>query len=217
MSGHLLKREGVRVRVLFLTESSSLGDLVSKLLNGPGLSIDARAMPTDLPRIQADLVDQVAAWRAREAYGRFKEQGEGLMLIEQGLYVPALEGWPGPYTKAFFGRIPGGPSVIHKLLWQDGIRRSAECNLVEALAYMDERLEEPKLFLRSEQGLITDRPMGERGERREDVLDRYFVPDGYCSTVAQMGANEFETYRYSKRMTAHYREFADWITSRRCP
>lgn len=205
------------MRVLFLTESSSLGVLVPKLLNGPGLSIDARAMPADLPRIQADLVDQVAAWRAREAHGRFKEHDVGLMLVEWGLYVPALEGWPGPYAGAFFGRIPGGPSVIHKLLWQGGIRRPAACNVVEVLAYMDDRLESPRLFLRTEPGVVTDRPMGEPKDGRRSPLWQYFVPDGYCSTVAQMGANEFETYRRSKRMTAHYREFADWITSRRRP
>lgn len=59
------------------------------------LGDDVAALNYDYPEIQADSLERVAAYGARDAY---EHVGEPVIVDDAGLYLEGFEGFPGPYS-----------------------------------------------------------------------------------------------------------------------
>ncbi len=132
--------------------------------------------PLDLPEIQSlDLVEVLEA-KAREA---FKRLGRAVVVEETGLFLDALNGFPGPLVKWMLESV--GPEGIARTCQGLGnMNAQARC----ALAYFDgERLLNAEGETR---GKLVLEPKGRHGFGWDPI----FVPEESELTYAQLSAEE---------------------------
>ena len=149
--------------------------------------------------VQADSIEDVAKASAVDAA---KKCGLPIIVEDAGLFIKALNGFPGPYSSYVFRTI--GTKGILKLM-NDLQKRSAWFESV--VAFYDMNLESPKCFHGKVEGKITEQSRGLEGFG----FDPVFVPlrDGEA-TFAELSIAEKN--RHSHRAKA-LRAFAEWYVS----
>ena len=88
------------------------------------LGVDLVNEPLDLPEIQSLDIEKIASYKAEEAYEILKKP---VMIEDTGLYLEALNDFPGPLVKFFLDSIG-----VEKLSEFKGGARAATC-----IAYFD--------------------------------------------------------------------------------
>ena len=125
----------------------------------------------DTTEIQADKVEEIAMHSAKEASDKLKKS---VLKNDTGLFIEALNGFPGPYTHYVDERL--GEEKILKLLENETNRRAC---FIEAYAYCEYN-KEPIVFTSITNGTIALEKSGEYGWN----WDFIFIPDGYDKTLA---------------------------------
>ncbi len=93
----------------FATSNTHKFSEVSAILADHGISVEMASL--ELREIQADTLEEIAAEKAREACRRV----DGPAMVEDtGLFVDALNGFPGPYS-AYVFRTVGNQGVLRLL------------------------------------------------------------------------------------------------------
>lgn len=178
-----------------------------------GYDIEVIHENIDLPESRNNIY-QIATDKARAAYETIKKP---VIVIDAGLYIPALNGWPGPFVNEALNKL--GIEGILKLLEDKprglGLRR---CVFVNCLAYCDETLKQPKIFESRAEGILTVAPRGkiEKGKESKSWsnLDLIFIPEGESKTLAEMKeGNEYEIWRRRRLETKESctAQFAEWF------
>ena len=146
-----------------------------KILEPLGFEVDNIKMETT--EIQADCVDDIAKYSAKEASEVLKMD---VLKNDTNFCVEALGGFPGPYTHYVDDKL--GEEGILKLL--DGVD-NRNAYFVEAFAYC-EYGKEPVVFKSITKGTITKEKSGSYGWS----WDFIFIPDGYDKTLANYNDDE---------------------------
>lgn len=107
----------------FFTTNQSKLRAAQRCLNPHGIDVDGRS--DALYEIQADDVELIAQHKAAQAYAR---AGRPVIVEDSGLFIDALNGFPGPYLKTVMTTV--GSSGLLRLL--DG-RDDRSCTLRSAL------------------------------------------------------------------------------------
>lgn len=134
-----------------------------------GISVVAKAI--DCPEIQADTIEEVAKYSSKYASDYL---GEDTLKNDSGLVIPALNGFPGAYSK-----------YVDQTLGEDGILKlmegveEREAYFLEVLAYT-ERGKEPVTFTSKTEGTLAKVKSGDNGWS----WDFIFIPKGYDKTLA---------------------------------
>jgi XTP/dITP diphosphohydrolase len=149
--------------------------------------------------VQADRIEDVAKASALDAA---KKCDLPVIVEDAGLFIKALNGFPGPYSSYVFRTI--GTQGILKLM-EKVDRRDARFESV--VAFFSSSLRLPKCFQGKLEGMITEEPRGLKGFG----FDPIFVPfqDGEA-TFAEISIAEKN--RRSHRAGA-LRAFAEWYVS----
>jgi XTP/dITP diphosphohydrolase len=148
--------------------------------------------------VKSDDVVVVAREAARAAYRTLKRR---LVVDDTGLYISALNGFPGAYA-----------AFVQKTIGNDGILRLMErltdrtASFVTAAAYADGR--NIKTFVGEMRGHIALAPSGEEGFGYDPI----FICDGETRTYAEM--NLSEKIAISHRSKA-FSLFLDWYSELR--
>ncbi len=151
------------------------------------------------PEIQADDVRVIATASAAALMQHIREP---FIVEDAGLFIDALNGFPGPYSAYVLRTI--GVNGILKLM--EGIRdRSAR--FVAAIAYADSEVG-VKVFTGEVRGTIATEARGAGGFG----FDPIFVPEGWSRTFAEVGPEEKS--RISHRGRA-FRALMEWLLSER--
>jgi len=141
-------------------------------LEPAGHTVAQRAL--EYPEVQAvtlaEVVEFGLEWLAQ------RHAGEALLIDDAGLFVDALGGFPGVYSRYAYDTI--GPAGVLALLG-DGAERSAEFRCVLGLLLPDGGRQ---LFRGSCRGRITRTPRGNGGFGYDPV----FVPAGDERTFAEL-------------------------------
>ncbi len=155
-------------------------------------------IPLDIDKIeiQSDDIGKIALFAARQAYSVVKSP---VIVDDTGLYIEALNGFPGPYAEYVYRTI--GLNGILKLLLEEKNRRAY---FETALACVCPPWE--KIFKEKVEGKIVTRPRGEKGFGYDPI----FSPLGTEKTFAEMSIEEKN--RYSHRAKAFHR-LGKWITT----
>ncbi len=148
--------------------------------------------------IQSGSLAEIALTAARAAY---LELGEPIIVEDAGLYIEALNGFPGPYSSYVYKTL--GCKGILKLL--EGVKRR-DAYFESAVAAVIPPYEE--VFVARIRGIIAREPRGGEGFG----FDPIFVPRGDDRTFAEMGLEEKN--RYSHRARA-LRMLGEWLRSRK--
>ena len=147
----------------------------------------------DLEEIQSGSLGAIAA---RKAAGALSLCARPVIAEDAGLFVDALNGFPGPYSAFVHGTI-GCAGVLRALAQMD--RGASFC---AAVAYADPGSPEPRVFESCVRGTIAER---ERGEGWG--YDPIFSPGGSAETYAQMDRKNDVSHR-----AVALEKFAAWFT-----
>lgn len=163
---------------------------------------DVYLEPVDIKKleIQSTSLDDIATYAAIDAYKQF---GRTVVVEDSGLFIEALNGFPGPYSSYVYRTI--GLSGVLKLM-QGETNRRARFEAVVALA-IDE--DEVHLFKGVVEGTIAYEIRGNKGFG----FDPIFIPvEGDGRTFAEMDIDEKN--RYSHRGKA-FDALGRWISMNR--
>jgi len=150
--------------------------------------------------IQSDSLEEIAQASVMEAFEKYRLP---MVVEDAGLFIDALNGFPGPYS-AYVYRTIGNKGLL-KLMERMDTRKAT---FRSAIAYFSLQLKSPICFEGSVSGKIVHE------ERKADNkmgfgFDPIFKPDKSDKTFAQM--NVVEKCKRSHRAAA-FRKFAGWYT-----
>jgi XTP/dITP diphosphohydrolase len=152
--------------------------------------------------IQSESLEEIAKKSVEEAFKKCKLP---IIVEDAGLFIEALNGFPGPYA-AYVYKVIGNKGILK--LMEKVENRKAKFQSV--IAYCSSKLEPPLCFKGEVAGIIT------KEERRGSSgfgFDPIFEPlDSGGKTFAEMTVEEKN--RYSHRAEA-LRKFAEWY-KRKC-
>ena len=148
----------------------------------------------DYPEIQSEELAEIAAAGARDA---FDEIGEPVFVDDAGLFIDALDGFPGPYSSYVEERL--GIERVRALAERED-DRGASFRAVVAYADAD--------TLETFEGAVPGRIVPARGEGGFGY-DPIFEHRG--QTFAEMSTEEKNTVSHRGRALA---KFADWVADR---
>jgi len=149
--------------------------------------------------IQDDSLENIAKISAADAA---KKSNLPVFVEDAGLFVKALNGFPGPYSSYVFRTV--GVKGILKLM-QNEKKRDAHFLSVVAFSNSQELLE-PKCFRGMVEGKITYEERGKQGFGFDPVFEPF---GGNGKTFAEMTTQEKN--KYSHRAQA-LRKFAKWYS-----
>lgn len=158
------------------------------------LGIEVENVKMETTEIQANTIEEVAKYSAKEASEKLKCN---VLKNDTGLCIDALKGFPGPYTHYVDEKI--GEDGILKLL--DGVE-NRKASFIEAFAYC-EYGKEPIVFKSITTGTIALEKSGTYGWS----WDYIFIPDGYDKTMANYPDDE----RCLVWNTDAYKELAEFL------
>jgi len=188
-------RSGSRMAMRFVLVTTNKGKAseFSQIFKEYGFNFRVEPMAT--PEIQEDDLRKIARYSVLYAY---KVLREPVLVEDAGLFIKALNGFPGPYSSYVYKTI--GVDGILKLM-EGVVRRDARFE--SALAFYSP-LTELKIFTGAVEGRISEEPKGRGGFG----FDPIFIPDGSIKTFAEMSLEEKN--RFSHRARAA-RKFAEWF------
>jgi len=164
-----------KATIYFLTNNTHKYEEVKPIAEKYGFQI---RMYKDIEKVEIQSNDllEIAKYAALHAYTKINKP---LMVEDAGLFVHALNGFPGPYSSYVFKTI--GYEGILKLL-KNSSNREACFRSAVVLIY------EPFIItcLGETTGTITTTPRGNKGFG----FDPIFVPSGSTKTFAEMSINE---------------------------
>ena len=161
--------------------------------------ITLRRLPAKGTELQDDDVAEIARRSALETFSRAKKP---LFVEDTGLFVPALNGFPGPYA-SYVNRTIGPESLV--TLMKGVKNRSAE--FVSAVAYCCGP-SGARVFCGKLPGLISNTPRGTNGFG----FDPIFVPAGSEMTLAEMSPEQKGAISHRSKAL---RSLGRWLESRR--
>lgn len=148
--------------------------------------------------IQSDSLIDIALYAARDAYRRLRLP---LIVDDSGLFIEALNGFPGPYSSYVYDKI--GYQGILKLM--ESVRNREACFRTVAVL-IHHAIEE--VFVGETCGVIAESPRGTGGFG----FDPIFIPDGYTVTYAEMTLEE------KNKVSHRYKAFSklgEWVARTR--
>jgi XTP/dITP diphosphohydrolase len=148
--------------------------------------------------IQSDSLEEIARASVIEAFERYQLP---MVVEDAGLFVEALNGFPGPYS-AYVYRTIGNKGLLRLMERTDNRKAKFE----SVVAYYSSQLRAPMCF----EGVVTGEIVHEEkraGDRGGFGFDPVFKPDNSDRTFAQM--NAIEKCKLSHRAEA-FRKFAEW-------
>jgi len=191
----LINCSGLKMAMRFVLVTTNRGKVkeFSEIFTEYGFNFRVEPMAT--PELQENDLRKIARYSVFYAY---KVLREPVLVEDAGLFIKALNGFPGPYS-----------SYVYKTIGVDGILKlmedvnEREARFESALAFYSP-LTELKIFTGAVRGRISENPRGSKGFG----FDPIFVPDGSDKTFAEMDLEEKN--RFSHRARAA-KKFAEWF------
>jgi XTP/dITP diphosphohydrolase len=186
--------------VFFATGNVHKFDEARNLLAKIGIAVGMLKVKGE--ELQSDSLVEIAQASAREAFNRCCLP---VIVEDAGLFIDALNGFPGPYA-AYVYKTIGNKGVLELM---DGVE-ARKAVFRSAIAYCDSDTEAPVVFEGEAQGEIT---VNERSgsDKSGFGFDPIFRPSGSMKTFAQMTLEEKS--HFSHRANA-ISKFAEWYKKR---
>lgn len=201
----MLHADPIHRSLLVSTRNAHKVEEIREILGSRFLISDLSGFP-GFPEVEetGSTFHENAAIKALAASARF----EGWVIADDsGLEVDALDGAPGVRSARFSGESATDASnrtlLLEKLLSVRGKARSARFLCVIALARDGKVLAS---FSGSVEGVIIPQEKGTGGFG----YDSLFIPEGYCETFAQLGADIKNTLSHRARALSELKNWAHW-------
>lgn len=181
------------MRILFVTKNEHKVLEARYILSAYGVEVVRAEAPK--VEIQSDSIEEIAGYSARSICEKLKPT-EPYVVEDAGLFVNALNGFPGPYSEYVHRKI--GIKGLLKLL--EGVEdREAYFKSCVGLCWRNM----VRVFVGVVEGWIADVPRGDKGFG----FDPIFVPKGYGRTFAELNVEEKSAISHrgkALRLLAHW-------------
>ncbi len=164
------------MKIYFITKNAHKVIEAAEAIRGFNIDLAEAPEGVEKEEVQSDSIEEISLRAAKEAMKIFNEP---FVVEDDGLFMDAYGGFPGPYT-AYAYRTIGLRGVIALARAAGDYRASFRSALT---LHVNGRL---YLFTRSVKGRISDQPRGAQGFG----FDPVFVPEGMTRTFAEMTAEE---------------------------
>ncbi|MCX8150084.1 MAG: XTP/dITP diphosphatase [Candidatus Bathyarchaeota archaeon] len=186
--------------IFFATNNIHKFNEVRNILAKQGVSVGMLRVKS--VEIQSDSLTEIARVSAKDAFKRCKLP---IIVEDAGLFVDALNGFPGPYT-AYVYKTVGNKGLL-KLMEQ---LKSRTAKFRSSIAYCDNVKSEPLCFEGESLGEVI-------GEERANSpssfgFDPIFQPCGSNKTFAEMNIEEKNLFSHRAQAII---KFASWYISHR--
>ena len=169
----------------FVSSNPNKFQEIQKILNEYNIQISFRQ--TDLPEIQTDSLEDIALFSAKHAYSQVQQP---LFTEDTGLFIQALEGFPGPYASFVFKTI-GNPGILRLLKEQSN--RNAIFKTALALILSETEF---ITFLGETKGTIALTEKGKKGWGYDPI----FIPsEGDGRTYGEMTIDEKNSLSHRRK------------------
>ena len=181
--------------------TSNPNKVVEGNIVGKEFGIEFVQIMEDYPEIRDEDVARVAEEGAKFVYGSVKEP---IIVEDTGLFINALNGFPGTYSKFVFRKI-GNDGILRLMKGMDsgagqGNRRAV---FVSAIGYYDG--DRVIVFKGEVNGRITSEPKGNVGFGYDPI----FMPDDYDKTFAENRELKLEISHWRNS----FQKFCEWLVS----
>lgn len=149
----------MRKEIIFITTNAHKVEEIRDLADVESKDIAIEHLDYNYPELQLDETEEVASASAdyiRESKGMTKP----FFIEDSGMFIPALNGFPGPFSAFVFKSI-GNDGILKLMVDKKGEARRATFKTVVALCESHEK--EPILFVGTVEGKIADVGRGEGG------------------------------------------------------
>ncbi|MFN4132943.1 MAG: XTP/dITP diphosphatase [Candidatus Hadarchaeales archaeon] len=167
---------------------------VKEIAEKHGIKIVQRSLP--VIEIQSGSLAEIARFSANHAFSILKSP---CFVEDAGIFISALNGFPGPYSKFVFMTI--GNAGVLKLLNKNNNR---DAKFISAVGYCNGS-RKTKVFLKSVAGKISQKPRGTFGFG----FDPIFIPEeGDGRTFGEMSIEEKNAFSHrAKAVEAFFKWF----------
>jgi XTP/dITP diphosphohydrolase len=145
----------------------------------------------DVPEIQSLELKEIARYKVEFAFEKVKRP---CFVMDAGLFLDCLNGFPGPFVKWYFSKTVGADKTC-KIASLFGQR---SCIWTTVLAYYSGK--EIFYFEESVRGLIPEQPRGTNGYD----WDVIFMPERETRTFAEMTFEEKQQYALTRRLLTRF-------------
>lgn len=187
----------VKKELVFITTNSHKVKEIEALAEAESKDIAIVHRDYDYPELQLDEIEEVAEESAK--YIRAKTGiEESFFLEDSGLIIPALNGFPGPFS-AFVFKTIGNEGILNLMADKKGEERTATFKTV--VAFCDSQRDAPVIFAGTVSGRIADDIRGSGGFGYDPI----FEVEG--KTLGEMSAEEKNTVSHRSKAFKKLLEF----------
>ncbi|MCX8196056.1 MAG: XTP/dITP diphosphatase [Acidilobaceae archaeon] len=182
-------------KVAIVTSNAAKGEEARRILER--LGIEAEVVEMEKLEIQSESLEEIALRAARAAYEVLRRP---LVVDDSGLFVEALNGFPGPYSSYVYKKI--GVRGVLKLM--EGVK-DRRAYFKTALAYVSQGVE--RVHVGVVWGRIAEEARGSGGFG----FDPIFIPEGHSRTFAEMEPWEKDALSHRARAYEAFAAELKWI------
>jgi XTP/dITP diphosphohydrolase len=168
---------GSKRRLIFVTTNAHKVREITDLAESEPSEITIEQLDYDYPELQLDDIEAVA----RESANYVRVQTgikEPFFLEDSGLIIPALNGFPGPFSAFVFTTI-GNEGILNLMADKSGEERNATFKTV--VAYCESPKSAPMLFVGTVEGRIAEEIRGSGGFGYDPIFEVQGVTFGEMS------------------------------------
>jgi XTP/dITP diphosphohydrolase len=178
--------------VLFASSNKNKYQEAKKILGKFGINVGF--YKCNLTEIQADSIKEIANQKAINAFLKCKKP---VIVEDDGLFINALGGFPGPFSSYVFKTI--GNNGILKL-----VKTNRNAKFQSVIGFCDKK-KKPKLFDANVKGKIAKNIRGKGWG-----YDPIFTPSGKSKTYAELSDKNELSHRYQA-----LKKFANWYLNKK--
>ncbi|MEA1999609.1 MAG: XTP/dITP diphosphatase [Euryarchaeota archaeon] len=174
----------MKKELVFITSNKHKVKEIRALANSESKDITIVHLDYDYPEFQLDEIEKVAEESVNYIWMYSEIKVEKPFFIEDsGLTIPALNGFPGPFSAFVFNKI-GNFGILKLMVDKDGEERRATFKTV--VAFCESLEKAPMLFVGTSEGRIAKAARGDGGFGYDPI----FELEGANKTFAEMSTEE---------------------------
>ncbi|MGB3457719.1 MAG: XTP/dITP diphosphatase [Halobacteriota archaeon] len=192
----------MKKELVFITSNKHKVKEIRALANSESKDITIAHLDYDYPEFQLDEIETVAEESVNyiRMYSEIKEE-KPFFIEDSGLTIPALNGFPGPFSAFVFNKI-GNFGILKLMVDKDGEERRATFKTV--VAFCESKEKAPMLFVGTSEGRIAKAARGDGGFGYDPI----FELEGANKTFAEMSREEKNVVSHRGRA---FRKLVDYI------
>ncbi len=192
----------MKKELVFITSNKHKVKEIRALANSESRDITIAHLNYDYPEFQLDEIETVAEESVNyiRRYEQIKEE-KPFFIEDSGLTIPALNGFPGPFSAFVFNKI-GNAGILKLMVDKNGEERRATFKTV--VAFCESLEKAPMLFVGTSEGRIANAARGEGGFGYDPI----FELESANKTFAEMSTEEKNVVSHRGRA---FRKLLDYI------